>query len=59
MDLLTLVLAVVAFCVAAGLIRKFGSEPYATWGLWVLGVFALIFVCERLGLFELLRSIRI
>jgi 4-amino-4-deoxy-L-arabinose transferase-like glycosyltransferase len=59
MDLLTLLLAVLAFCAVAWLIRRFGTEPYATYGLWALAVFALIFVCERLGLFGLLRGIRI
>ena len=59
MDLLTLVIAVLCFCLAAWLIRKFGTEPYATWGLWALGVFAIIFACERLGIFAMLRGIKI
>lgn len=59
MDLLTLLVAVLAFCAVAWLIRRFGTEPYATWGLWALAIFAVIFACERLGLFGLLSGIRI
>lgn len=59
MDLLTLLIAVLAFCLVAWLINRLATDPYRTWGLWVLFAFAIIFACERLGIFALLRSVAI
>lgn len=54
-----LVLAVILFCIAAFLIQKFGKDPYRAWGLWALSIFGIIYILERLHIFELLQRISI
>ncbi len=54
-----LVLAILLFCLAGWLIYTFAREPFRTPGMWLLGVFAVIYVLERLHIFALLQRIAI
>ncbi len=53
------VLAVCLFSLAAYLIYTFGKEPWKNWGLWILGAFAVIYLVERLRIYEWLQKIMI
>lgn len=58
-SLLEIILVVAAFAITFWLIARFVPVPYKRWGFIAVGVFAVIYVLERLHVIELLRSVQI
>jgi hypothetical protein len=56
-SLYELILVILGLCVAYWLITKFAVEPYKRWGVFALAIFAIIYLCERLGIFNILKGI--
>ncbi len=54
-----LVLVILLFCLAAWLISAFAKEPFRYYGIWLVGIFALVYALERLHVFELLQRVMI